>query len=143
MLMELELVEQRYKAVMEVLDGATVLDAARRNGVARQTVHDRLRRYAAHGLAGPADGSSKPQSSPHQCPQRSRPPKAPSDQPAQPMNERRQVPEPMCVVRVGRARQDGHLLRGPSRRAARSLRQSQARFLRTRVTLIFRPGSLT
>ena len=66
MLVELGLVEQRYKAVMEVLDGATVVDVARRNGVVRQTVHDWLRRYASHGLAGLADGSSKPQSCPHQ-----------------------------------------------------------------------------
>jgi transposase InsO family protein len=65
-LVELGLVEQRYKAVMEVLDGATVTDVARRNGVVRQTVHDWLRRYAANGLAGLADGSSKPQSCPHQ-----------------------------------------------------------------------------
>jgi len=65
-LVELGLVEQRYKAVLEVLDGATVTDVARRNGVVRQTVHDWLRRYAAHGLAGLADGSSKPQSCPHQ-----------------------------------------------------------------------------
>ena len=66
MLVELGLVEQRYRAVMEVLDGATVVDVARRNGVVRQTVHDWLRRYAAGGLAGLADGSSKPQSCPHQ-----------------------------------------------------------------------------
>jgi transposase InsO family protein len=65
-LVELGLVEQRYKAVLEVLDGATVTDVAWRNGVARQTVHDWLRRYASHGLAGLADGSSKPQSCPHQ-----------------------------------------------------------------------------
>ena len=44
MLVELGLVEQRYKAVLEVLDGATVTDVARRNGVVRQTVHDWLRR---------------------------------------------------------------------------------------------------
>ena len=66
MLVELGLVEQRYKAVIEVLDGATVVDVARRNGVVRQTVHDWLRRYAAGGLAALADGSSKPQSCPHQ-----------------------------------------------------------------------------
>jgi transposase InsO family protein len=60
------LVEQRYKAVLEVLDGATVVDVARRNGVARQTVHDWLRRYGRDGLAGLADASSKPQSCPHQ-----------------------------------------------------------------------------
>ncbi len=66
MLVELGLVEQRYKAVCEVLDGATVVDVARRNGVARQTVHDWLRRYARDGLAGLVDGSPKPQSCPHQ-----------------------------------------------------------------------------
>ena len=66
MLVELGLVEQRYKAVCEVLDGATVVDVARRNGVARQTVHDWLRAYAAKGLAGLADRSSRPQSCPHQ-----------------------------------------------------------------------------
>ncbi len=66
MLVELGLVEQRYKAVCDVLDGATVTDVARRNGVARQTVHDWLRRYASGGLAGLADASSKPQSCPHQ-----------------------------------------------------------------------------
>ena len=67
MLVELRLVEQRYQAVLEVLnDGATVTDVARRHGVARQTVHGWLRRYAAGGLAGLADESSKPLSCPHQ-----------------------------------------------------------------------------
>jgi hypothetical protein len=38
-LVELGVVEQRYRAVLEVLDeGATVTDVARRYGVARQTV---------------------------------------------------------------------------------------------------------
>jgi transposase-like protein len=49
-LVELNLVEQRYKAVLEVLDGATVTDVAKRNGVSRQTVHTWLRRYANEGL---------------------------------------------------------------------------------------------
>ena len=67
MLVELGLVEQRYKAVLEVLnDGATVTDVARRYGVVRQTVHTWLRAYAAHGLAGLADGSSRPATCPHQ-----------------------------------------------------------------------------
>ena len=66
MLVELGLVEQRYKAVMEVLDGATVVDVARRNGVARQTVHDWMRRYASGGLGGLADRSSRPERCPHQ-----------------------------------------------------------------------------
>ncbi|MCA1696169.1 MAG: IS481 family transposase, partial [Actinobacteria bacterium] len=67
MLVELGLVEQRYQAVLEVLnDGATVIDVARRYGVARQTVHDWLRRYAHGGLAGLADKTSQPLSCPHQ-----------------------------------------------------------------------------
>ena len=67
MLVELRLVEQRYQAVLEVLnDGATVTDVARRHGVARQTVHGWLRKYAASGLAGLADVPSRPLSCPHQ-----------------------------------------------------------------------------
>lgn len=67
MLVELGLVEQRYRVVLEVInDGATVTDVARRNGVARQTVHEWLRKYAAHGLAALVDQPSKPQSCPHQ-----------------------------------------------------------------------------
>jgi transposase len=66
-LVELNVVEQRYQAVLEVLnDGASVTDVARRHGVSRQTVHVWLRRYAADGLGGLADHSSKPLSCPHQ-----------------------------------------------------------------------------
>jgi transposase InsO family protein len=66
-LVELGVVEQRYQAVLVVLnDGATVTDVARRYGVVRQTVHGWLRRYAARGLSGLVDQSSKPQSCPHQ-----------------------------------------------------------------------------
>jgi transposase InsO family protein len=68
-LVELGVVEQRYRAVLEVLEGATVTDVARRYGVARQTVHDWLRRYAREGgLGGLADRSSRPESCPHQMP---------------------------------------------------------------------------
>jgi hypothetical protein len=50
---ELGLVDQRLAAVKEVLDdGATVTDVARRHGVARQTVHEWLRRYAQARVAG-------------------------------------------------------------------------------------------
>ncbi len=67
MLVELGLVEQRYQAVLEVLnDAATVVDVARRYGVARQTVHEWLGRYAGEGLRGLADRSSRPGSCPHQ-----------------------------------------------------------------------------
>jgi transposase InsO family protein len=67
-LVELGVAEQRYRAVLEVLDeGATVTDVARRYGVARQTVHAWLRRYANDGgLAGLADRSCRPQACPHQ-----------------------------------------------------------------------------
>jgi transposase InsO family protein len=65
-LVELNLVEQRYKAVLEVLDGASVTDVARRNGVSRQTVHAWLRRYANQGLGSLADKSTKPEHCPHQ-----------------------------------------------------------------------------
>ena len=68
MLVELGVVEQRYRAVLEVLDeGAPVADVARRYGVARQTVHGWLPRYASDGgLAGLADRSSRLESCPHQ-----------------------------------------------------------------------------
>jgi transposase-like protein len=66
-LVELGLVEQRFHAVLEVLnEGATVTDVARRYGVARQTVHGWLRRYTSSGLAGLVAQSSKPASCPHQ-----------------------------------------------------------------------------
>jgi transposase InsO family protein len=68
LLVELGVVEQRYRAVLEVLGGAAVTDVARRFGVARQTVHGWLRRYADQGLAGLVDRSSKPVSCPHQMP---------------------------------------------------------------------------
>ena len=67
MLVELGVVEQRYKAVSEVLvDGATVTGVARRLGVSRQTVHTWLRRYGNGGLAELADRSSRPDRCSHQ-----------------------------------------------------------------------------
>lgn len=66
MLVELGLVEQRHKAVLEVLGGAAVADVAVRNGVSRQTVHRWLRRYGAQGLSGLVDLPTRPQTCPHQ-----------------------------------------------------------------------------
>ena len=66
MLVELKLVEQRYRAVIDVLDGMSVTDVARRNKVSRQTIHTWLRRYANGGMAALADKTSKPESCPHQ-----------------------------------------------------------------------------
>ena len=68
MLVELGLVEQRLKAVHEVLDGATVVDVAERYGVVRQTVHTWLKNYASDGMAGLVDKSSRPGACPHQTP---------------------------------------------------------------------------
>jgi transposase InsO family protein len=67
-LVELKLVEQRYRAVIDVLDGMSVTDVARRNGVSRQTLHTWLRHYAEGGMAALADKSSKPETCPHQMP---------------------------------------------------------------------------
>jgi len=59
--------EQRYRAVLEVLDGATVTEVARRYGVSRQTVHAWLGRYADDGgVVNLDDRSSRPWSCPHQ-----------------------------------------------------------------------------
>ena len=64
MLVELQVAEQRLRAVWEVLDGASVTEVARRFKVSRQSVHAWLRRYAAD--QGLGDWSSRPQSCPHQ-----------------------------------------------------------------------------
>lgn len=66
MLIELGVMQQRHEAVLEVLGGTCVTEVARRHGVTRQTVHRWLRRYAASGIAGLADDSSRPASCPHQ-----------------------------------------------------------------------------
>jgi transposase-like protein len=56
-LVELGRVEQRYRAVLEVLgDGAT--DVARRYGVDRQAGRQWLRRYAAEGIGSLTDRST-------------------------------------------------------------------------------------
>jgi transposase InsO family protein len=66
MLTELSVVEQRYLAVREVLDGAKVTDVATRYGIDRRTVHRWLVRYANEGLGALSDRSSKPDRCPHQ-----------------------------------------------------------------------------
>ena len=67
MLQELRVGEQRYRAVWEVLDGASVTEVARRFKVSRQSVHSWLTRYAADGgLGGLGDRSSRPHGCPHQ-----------------------------------------------------------------------------
>src|SRR6266702_1753259 len=66
MLTELSVVEQRYLAVREALDGAKVTNVATRYGVDRRTVHRWLLRYANEGLGALADRSSRPDRCPHQ-----------------------------------------------------------------------------
>ena|SRR2546427_9501998 len=60
MLTELSVVEQRYLAVREALDGAKITDVATRYGVDRRTIHRWLVRYANEGLGALADRSSRP-----------------------------------------------------------------------------------
>ncbi|MFI6663311.1 IS481 family transposase [Streptomyces sp. NPDC050523] len=66
-LVELSVVEQRYRAVLAVLAGATVTEIAAQLGVSRQTVSGWKSRYEASGLAGLADRSRRPVSCPHQA----------------------------------------------------------------------------
>lgn len=67
MLVELSVMEQRYQAVMAVVqDGWTVTEVAGRLGVARQSVHNWIARYEAGGLAALADRSHRPETCAHQ-----------------------------------------------------------------------------
>lgn len=65
-LVDLSVVEQRYRAVLAVLAGASVSETAAQVGVSRQTMHSWLRRYRESGLSGLADRSRRPKSSPSQ-----------------------------------------------------------------------------
>jgi transposase len=66
-LVELNVVEQRYDAVKEVIaQGLTVTEVAVRYKVSRQTVHEWLARYRAGGFRALADRSHRPKSCPHQ-----------------------------------------------------------------------------
>lgn len=58
-LVELSIVEQRYRAVLAVQAGEPVVEVAARIGVSRQTIHSWLARYAEVGPARP-----QPQSQP-------------------------------------------------------------------------------
>jgi len=53
MLRELKVVEQRYQAVLQVLDGIPVTEVAERFGVAQQTVHRWVARYRRSGAPKP------------------------------------------------------------------------------------------
>lgn len=65
-LVDLSVVEQRYRAVLLVLSGASVTEVAFGIGVSRQSVHTWVSRYRESGLAGLVDRSRRPDSSPSQ-----------------------------------------------------------------------------
>jgi len=67
-LVELSVVEQRYRAVLAVLAGESVTAVAAHVGVSRQTVHSWLARYRGEGLGGLVDRSHRPEFCPHQSP---------------------------------------------------------------------------
>jgi transposase InsO family protein len=58
--------EHRYRAVLQVLDGVTVAQAARQAGASRQSVYSWVERYHDGGLDALVDKSRRPHSSPHQ-----------------------------------------------------------------------------
>ena len=67
MFRELSVTEQRYQAVLAVIeDGLLVTDVAEKVGVSRQTLHAWLSRYADGGLEALGDRSHRPRSCPHQ-----------------------------------------------------------------------------
>jgi transposase InsO family protein len=67
MLVELSVMEQRYQAVLAVVqDGWKIVEVARRLGVSRQSIHEWLTRYEQGGLSALADRSHRPASCPHQ-----------------------------------------------------------------------------
>lgn len=67
MLTDFSVVEQRHKAVLEVLEaGAKITDVALRYGVDRTTLHRWLVRYANRGLGALTNRSCKPDRCPHQ-----------------------------------------------------------------------------
>ena len=68
MLVELSVMERRYRAVLEAEAGVPVTEVAARYGVTRQSVHAWVRRYRSGGLAALADRSHRPASCPHQIP---------------------------------------------------------------------------
>jgi transposase InsO family protein len=65
-LVELSVMEQRYRAVLDAAAGVAVTEVADRYGVSRQSVHAWVRRYQEGGLGGLMDRSRRPESCPHQ-----------------------------------------------------------------------------
>lgn len=61
-------IEHRYRAVLQVLGGASKSQVARECGASRQSVHSWVIRYQALGSPGLADGSRRPLTSPNELP---------------------------------------------------------------------------
>lgn len=67
MLKEMSVAEQRYQAVLAVIeDGLSVTEVASKAGVSRQMIHTWLSRYSDGGLEQLAGRSHRPRSCPHQ-----------------------------------------------------------------------------
>jgi transposase InsO family protein len=62
------LAEQRYRAVLEVLDGSPVSEVAVRYGVSRQSVYSWKARHAAAGIDGLREASRRPRTCPARLP---------------------------------------------------------------------------
>lgn len=58
------LAEQRFRAVLEVLDGTAVSEVAIRSGVSRQAVYTWMAKYAAGGVEALQETSRRPRTSP-------------------------------------------------------------------------------
>jgi transposase len=65
-LVELTMTEQRYRAVLEVQAGVSVVEVAERSGVSRQAVHRWIGWYREEGLEGLVDRSHRPHGHPDQ-----------------------------------------------------------------------------
>jgi transposase InsO family protein len=65
-LVELSVVEQRYRAVLEAAAGVPVTEVAVRYEVSRQSVHAWIARYREGGLGALADRPRRPDTCPHQ-----------------------------------------------------------------------------
>jgi transposase len=66
-LVNMSVVEQRYRAVLAVERGEPRIVVASGYGVSRQTLHTWLSRYSRDGLAGLSDRSHRPDFCPHQA----------------------------------------------------------------------------
>jgi transposase InsO family protein len=67
-LVELSVVEQRYRAVLAVERGELMQAVATQFGISRMTLYRWLTRYRQDGLAGLMDRTHRPESCPHQAP---------------------------------------------------------------------------